>query len=109
MFILVAVAVVAAVAILLVRLKVSRSGIYQNGAYVGSALLAEAVEPGANQARFAIVRGMPAFDERLPFRHAGMTFEIETVEAFDGSSTVLRRFVGVTCWVVGQPARLNRT
>lgn len=108
MFVLVAIAVVVAAAILLVRLKVSRDGIYQNGAYVGSAMLAEAVEPGATQARFVTVRGMPAFEERLPFRHAGMTFEIETAETFDDSSTVLRRFGNVTCWVVSQGTRLNR-
>lgn len=87
---------------LALRRKVRRDGIYQDKVRVGSALLAEIVRPDAEQARFVIVRGEPAFQEREPFEHAGMTFRIISAAGYDDSSTVLRRFIDVTCQVVAR-------
>jgi hypothetical protein len=88
---------------LLVRRKLRRDAIVQNGANVGSAMLAQIVSPGMDQARFIIVRGEPAFQATEPFEHQGMRFRILSYSRLDESSTVLRRFLDVTCGV--EPGR----
>ena len=82
---------------LALRHKLRRDAISQNGVAVGSAMLAQAVSPGMDQARFVIVRGEPAFQAAEPFEHQGMRFRILFYSRMDDSSTVLRRFLDVTC------------
>ncbi len=93
------VVMVAALALMLKR-KLDLDAIVQDGRRVGSAMLAQFVEPGTRQARFVIVRGEPAFLQDRPFSHQGAMFQIETFAALDASSTVLRRFQDVTCRVI---------
>jgi hypothetical protein len=92
---------VAVVALLLAR-KIARDAIRQDGKRVGSALLAHSVAPDAAEARFVIVRGEPVFRADQPFRHQGHDFLIVTFEAYDDRSTVLRRWLSVTCRVIGR-------
>ena len=82
-----------------VRNKLRRDAITQNGARVGSAMLAQHVPPGAAQARFMIVRGEPAFQESEAFEHGGQRFRILSYGRLDDRSTVLRRFLDVVCAV----------
>ena len=57
------------------------------------------MSPGASQIHFIIVRGAPAFQERETFEHRGHRFRILSYERLDESSTVLRRYLNVTCAV----------
>ncbi len=82
-----------------VRHKLRTDAITQNGARVGSAMLAQLVSPGAVQARFVIVRGEPAFQESEVFEHGGQRFRILSYGRMDDRSTVLRRFLNVVCAV----------
>ena len=84
---------------LLVARKLARDAISQGGKRVGSALLAGYVPPGAKEARFLVLRGEPDFLPDQPFRHQGREFRIVGAEGYDDSSTVLRRWLGVTCQV----------
>ena len=56
--------------------------------------------PDAAEARFIIIRGEPAFSADRPFRHQGYDFLIVAFEDYDDRSTVLRRWLGVTCRVI---------
>ncbi len=89
-----------AVLALLIALKLHRDAIRQNSVRVGSALLAE--YPGAAQAeaRFIIVRGEPRFQPGETFEHRGKLYEILAYRGYDDSSTVLRRFIDVTCRMI---------
>jgi hypothetical protein len=82
---------------LLIARKLTRDAIRQGGRRVGSALLARYVPPGAKEARFLVLRGEPGFQPDQPFRHQGRDFSIAWSEGYDDSSTVLRRWLGVTC------------
>jgi hypothetical protein len=84
---------------LLIGRKLTRDAIHQGGKRVGSALLAQHVPPDAQEARFLVVRGEPDFQPDQPFRHQGRDFSIAWSEGYDDSSTVLRRWLGVTCRV----------
>ncbi len=101
-WLLIAVALVVLLALAL-RRKLRRDAIAQNGSNVGSAMLAQLVSPGIGQVRFIIVRGEPAFQAAEPFEHQGMRFRILSYSRMDDSSTVLRRFLDVTCAV--EPGR----
>ena len=96
---IIGIAVIAAALVLGVRRKLQHDAIVQGGANVGSAMLAQAMMPGMQQARFVIVRGMPAFRESEAFDHQGRRFRILSYARLDESSTVLRRFLDVTCAV----------
>ena len=82
-----------------IRQKMHRDAITQNGTWVGSAMLAELVQPGAVQTRFVIVRGTAQFEQSGAFEHRGQRFRIVSYDRLDVSSTVLRRFLNVTCVV----------
>ena len=84
---------------LLVGRKLTRDAIRQGGRRVGSAFLARYVPPGAQEARFLVLRAEPGFRPDQPFRHQGREFCIAWAEGYDDSSTVLRRWLGVTCRV----------
>jgi hypothetical protein len=86
-------------ALLLAR-KLARDAIRQDGKRVGSAMLAQYVAPDAAEARFVIVRGEPTFSADRPFRHQGHDFLIVSFDGYDDRSTVLRRWLGVTCRVI---------
>lgn len=79
--------------------KLTRDAIRQGGRRVGSALLARYVPPDAQEARFLVLRAEPGFRPDQPFRHQGREFRIAWSEGYDDSSTVLRRWLGVTCRV----------
>lgn len=87
---------------LALRYKVRSDAIYQGGTRVGSALFGGFIGPDADEARFVIVRGEPAFQERLPFVHRGGLYEIISSADYDDSSTVLRRFIDVQCQVLNR-------
>jgi hypothetical protein len=93
------IALVVAALVVGVRRKLHRDAITQDGANVGSAMLAEIVVPGTQHARFVIVRGTQAFRENEAFDHQGRRFLILSYSRMDDSSTVLRRFIDVTCAV----------
>ncbi len=84
---------------LLVARKLTRDAILQGGRRVGSAFLARYVPPDAREARFLVLRAEPGFRPDQPFRHQGREFRIAWSEGYDDSSTVLRRWLGVTCRV----------
>jgi hypothetical protein len=86
---------------LLLARKLARGAIRQDGKRVGSAMLAQYVAPDAEEARFVIVRGEPAFRADRPFQHQGHDFLIVTFEGYDDRSTALRRWLDVTCRVIG--------
>ena len=87
--------VIAVLALLLVR-KVRRDAIRQGGKSVGSAL-GWTPTPDGTGVYFVIVRGEPAFQETQPFEYQGHTFVMVSHEGYDDSSSVLRRFLDVTC------------
>lgn len=99
MTILIVIAAIALI-VLALRYKVRSDAIYQGGSRVGSALFAGFVGPDAEYARFSIIRGEPAFQERRPFEHRGTVYEMISVTDDDESSTVLRRFIDVQCQVL---------
>ncbi len=84
---------------LLVARKLTRDTILQGGRRVGSAFLARHVAADAREARFLVLRGEPGFRPDQPFRYQGRAFRIAWSEGYDDSSTVLRRWLGVTCRV----------
>jgi len=88
-------AVIAILALLLVR-KVRRDAIRQDGKRVGSAL-GWLPTPDGTGVCFTIVRGEPAFQETQPFEYQGRTFVMVSHEGYDDRSSVLRRFLDVTC------------
>ncbi len=90
------------VVVLMLRRKLRRDAIFQDGREMGSAMLAEAVMPSSRQVRFVIVRGAAGFREDQVFEHQGTLFQIESFARTDDSSTVLRRFIDVTCRVAGR-------
>jgi hypothetical protein len=91
---------VLALLVLLLARKIARDAIRQDGKRVGSAMLAQYVAPGSREIRFVTVRGEPAFRVDQPFRHQGHDFLIVGFEGYDDNSTVLLRWLNVTCRVV---------
>lgn len=84
---------------LAVRGKMRRDAIYQRGVWVGSAM-SPYLAPGGTDAHFAIVRGTADFQENRPFRRRGVVFQMVSWDGYDARSTVLRRFLNVTCRVL---------
>lgn len=83
----------------LLALKLRRDAIRQGGKRVGSALGWAVTADGAH-AHFPIVRGEPAFQDDQAFEYKGQSFLIVGYDGVDARSPVLRRFLGVTCWMV---------
>ncbi len=81
--------------------KLRRDAIVQDGARVGSTLLAGVAQEG-EPARFVIVRGEAAFRQDAPFEHRGRRFQLISYESYDDRSPVLRRFLAVTCRVLAK-------
>jgi len=61
--------------------------------------IAGATRSRREEARFLVLRGAPGFQPDQPFRRQGRDFSIAWSEGYDDSSTVLRRWLGVTCRV----------
>lgn len=85
--------------VLLMALHLRRNAIRQGGQRVGSAV-GWIMTPDGGHAHFAIVRGEVAFQDNQVFEYKGQTFLIVGYEGVDTRSTVLRRFLDVTCWLV---------
>ena len=88
-----------AAVVLLATLHLQRNAIRQDGQRVGSAV-GWVMTPDGGHARFAIIRGEAAFQDNQVFEYKGQGFLIVGYDGVDDRSTVLRRFLNVTCWIV---------
>ena len=88
-----------AAVVLLAALHLQRNAIRQGGQRVGSAV-GWTMTPDGGHAVFAVVRGEAAFQDNQVFEYKGRAFLIVGYDGVDDRSTVLRRFLNVTCWIV---------